>query len=100
MVTPKRIGVRLAKATVRASDTQTVTVGDLAAGERLTVTYQGRRISPAGARASARGIWTGSFEVGTTWGVKTVRAHGRFSVRDARVTFQVVRRCTTGHVCP
>jgi hypothetical protein len=100
VVTPKHLGLTLAKKRVRASDWQTVTVRKLAPHERVTVTYQGHRFSPAHARAGAHGIWTGSVKVGQAWGTKTIKATGQYSVRNAKATFQVVRRCVTGHICP
>jgi alpha-tubulin suppressor-like RCC1 family protein len=99
VVAPKHLGLALAKAQVRASDRQTVTVSRLVPRERVTVTYQGHRISRAGARANAHGTWTGSVSVGQAWGTRTIKATGQYPSRNARATFQVVRRCVTGHVC-
>jgi hypothetical protein len=100
VVAAKQLGLALGKADVRASDPQTVTVSRLAAGERVTVTYQGTRVSPGSARADARGRWRGTFPVGTTWGTKAVKVTGQFATRNATATFDVVRRCSSGHVCP
>jgi hypothetical protein len=99
-VTTKAIGLELATRRVRASDPQRITVSRLAAGERLRVTYQGRRISPLGARPNRRGTWSTTFDVDIYWGTKTVKATGQFSGRTAKRTFTVVRRCWVGRTCP
>jgi alpha-tubulin suppressor-like RCC1 family protein len=100
VVKNKRLGLNLAQQRVRASDDQRVTVTGLAAGERITVTYQGRRISPRHAHASSHGTWTTSFGVDVYWGAKTVKATGQFAGRTAKATFTVVRRCPDGvHRC-
>lgn len=96
----KALGLRLAQQRVRASDRQRVTVTGLAAGERVTVTYQGRRLSARNAHAGSRGTFTTSFDVDVYWGTKTVVATGQYSGRTAKRTFAVVPRCTSGaHVC-
>jgi Regulator of chromosome condensation (RCC1) repeat len=99
VVRHKKLGMRLAKQEVRASDDQTVTVTGLAAGERVTMTYQGERISPRNARANARGTYTRTFDVDIYWGTKSVKASGQYSGRRVSQTFDVVRRCRVGHVC-
>ncbi len=95
----KALGLKLAKQQVRASDDQTVTVTGLSSGEKVAITYQGRRISPKGAHANSRGTYTRSFDVDIYWGTKSVRATGQYSGRKATRTFEVVRRCRVGHVC-
>ena len=99
VVTNKRLSLTLAKTAVRASDRQRYTVRGLAAGETVTVTYQGRRISGLGAHADRHGAYTATFDVKTSWGSKTVKVTGQFTGRNASRTFQVVRRCTVGHIC-
>jgi len=100
VVRNKALGLRLAQQRVRASDRQRVTVTGLAAGERITVTYQGRRISPRHAHAGSHGTWTTSFGVDVYWGAKTVKATGQYAGRTAKATFTVVRRCPDGvHRC-
>ena len=99
MVRDKQLGLSTAKQRVRASDDQSVTVTGLASGEKVTVTYQGRRISPKGAHAGPRGGYTRSFDVDVSWGTKSVRATGQFASRTAARTFEVVRRCRVGHTC-
>jgi hypothetical protein len=91
--------VHLAKHHVRASDQQIVTVTGLAAGERVTVTYQGKRISSRSAHASTVGRYRVSFKVDTVWGAKTVDAVGGFPSRRDTDTFQVVRRCAVASAC-
>ncbi|GAA4346655.1 hypothetical protein [Angustibacter luteus] len=99
VVTPRRLGLTLAHHDVRASDTQRYTVRGLAAGEKVTVSYQGKRVSPKAARADRHGTYTGTFGVGMYWGTKFVTVKGQFVGRTASQTFQVVQRCTTGHIC-
>ncbi len=100
VVANKVLGLRIAQQRVRASDRQRVTVTGLAAGERVTVTYQGRRVSTRSARADSRGTLTASFGVDVYWGTKTVTATGQYPGRSAKRTFEVVRRCAPGvHVC-
>jgi hypothetical protein len=99
VVTKTGMRMHLAKQKVRASDPQTVTVTGLAAGEPVTITYQGKRVSPRGAHATAAGRYSATFKVDTVWGTKTVKAVGAYSLRRTTGTFQVVRRCRVGHVC-
>jgi alpha-tubulin suppressor-like RCC1 family protein len=95
----KSLGLRLAKREVRASDDQRVTVTGLARGEKVTVTYQGKRMSPKRAHANGHGRYAISFDVDIYWGTKSVKAIGQYSGRKAVRTFEVVRRCHVGHVC-
>jgi hypothetical protein len=98
VVRAKPLGLDLAKK-VRASDDQSVTVTGLAAGEKVTVSYQGKRISPTGAHANTRGRYTTTFDVAASWGTKTVKVTGQFAGRTAARSFEVVRRCRVGHIC-
>jgi hypothetical protein len=77
VVTQRGMTVQLTQPDVRASDPQTVTVTGLASGERVTVTYQGKRISAQGAHATPTGRYRVTFKVDTVWGVKTVKASRR-----------------------
>ena len=54
VVRDKQLGLSTAKQRVRASDDQSVTVTGLASGEKVTVSYQGRRVSP---RVRTPGPW-------------------------------------------
>ena len=99
VVRDKQLGLSTAKQRVRASDDQSVTVTGLASGEKVTVSYQGRRISPKGAHAGPLGGYTTTFDVAASWGTKTVRVTGQFAGRTAVRTFEVVRRCRVGHTC-
>ncbi len=98
-VLSKTLSLTLAHAAVRASDSQKVTVRGLVAGERVTVTYQGRRISRTGAHANSHGVYTVTFNVHSSWGPRTVKATGQFAGRTVTRTFQVVHRCSSGHAC-
>ncbi len=85
----------LAAPRVRASDDQVVTVRNLRPRERVTVDYNGRRISPASARADRRGVYTLRFDVDVYWGQRTVTATGR-SGQTVSAGFTVTQRCATG----
>jgi hypothetical protein len=99
VVRNKTLGLRLAKTMIRASDDQRVTITGLARRERVTLTYQGKQISPRNARASKRGTYTRVFDVDIYWGTKSVKASGKYSGRSATKTFEVVRRCWTAPTC-
>ena len=96
VVRNKSLGLSVAKKRIRASDDQRVTVTGLAAREKITLTYQGKRISPKGARANKHGRYARVFDVDIYWGTKTVRARGQYDGRSTAKTFQVVRRCYNG----
>lgn len=91
--TPK---VTLRASSVRASDDQRITVRGLHPSEKVKVTYMGERISPKAARASAKGVYTLTFDVGTSWGRKTVAVDGARSGRSVSKQFSVVSRCAGG----
>ena len=99
VVRDKELGLSTAKQRVRASDDQSVTVTGLASGEKVTVSYQGKRVSPKGAHAGPLGGYTTTFDVAASWGTKTVKVTGQFAGRTAVRTFEVVRRCRVGHTC-
>lgn len=84
--------VRLARQTVRASNSQTVRVTGLAPHERVRVSVEGNRVSGRHARANASGVYRVSFNVGMAWGDKTVRVVGAFEARRTVRVYQVVRR--------
>ena len=99
VVTKRGLTLHLAKRDVRASESQTVTVTGLAPGERVTVSYQGKRVSVRGAHATATGRYRVTFQVDTVWGAKTVTAVGGFAARHDAGTFRVVRRCVGVPTC-
>jgi hypothetical protein len=92
----ERPRIVLRDASVRASDRQRVTVSRLLPGERITVTYQGKRISKKSARASRKGVFTMTFNAGPTWGAKTVKVVAGSDRRSASRSFTVVNRCPQG----
>ena len=96
IVKPRALKIVLDDRSVRASDDQVVTVRRLRPRERVTVTYDGRRVSPRNARASRTGEYTVRFDVGTAWGPRTVVARGSISRRSSSVGFSVVNRCPGG----
>lgn len=83
--------VRLADSKVRASKRQRVTISKLMSGEKVTVTYQGRRISTASARANSKGVFTMTFNVGNARGKKTVTVSTDSSSRTVKKAFSVTR---------
>jgi hypothetical protein len=92
----ERPRIVLRDASVRASDRQRVTVSRLLPGERVTVTYQDKRISKKSARASRKGVFTMTFNAGPTWGEKTLKVTAGSDKRSASRTFTVVNRCPQG----
>lgn len=96
VVRVKALAMVLTDSSVRASDRQRVTVSRLLPGEKVTVTYQGKRISQKSARANRRGVFTMTFNVDLAWGKKTVNAVGASDKRSASKTFTVVNRCPQG----
>lgn len=92
----KALKLVLADSQVRASDRQRVTVSRLLPGEKVKVTYQGKRISKKSARANSKGVFTMTFDVDIHWGKKTVTARGASGKRTASKTFSVVNRCPQG----
>jgi hypothetical protein len=96
VVRVRPLKIVLADSSVRASDRQRVTVSRLLPGERVTVTYQGKRISTKSARANRNGVFTMSFDVDVAWGRKTVTATAAGDRRSASKSFSVVNRCPQG----
>lgn len=88
--------VQLRHASVRASDDQRVTVRGLHRSEKVKVTYRGKRISPTSAKANAKGVYTLTFNVGPSWGRKTVTVRAAESGRAVSKQFRVVNRCPQG----
>jgi uncharacterized membrane protein len=96
VVEVKKPRIVLADSSVRASDRQRVRVSRLLPGERVTVMYQGKRVSKKSARADRKGVLTMTFNVGTTWGDKTVKVVAGSDKRSSSRTFTVVNRCPQG----
>lgn len=74
-----RLTATAKKAAARASTAQRVTVRGLVPGQKVRVTYRGKRISAVTARATSSGTYTVRFDVGQRWGTKkvTVSSGGR-----------------------
>jgi hypothetical protein len=96
VVEVKKPRIVLADSSVRASDRQRVRISRLLPGERVTVMYQGKRVSKKSARADRKGVLTMTFNVGTTWGDKTVKVVAGSDKRSSSRTFTVVNRCPQG----
>lgn len=78
------------KARVRRTTKQTIRVRGLAAGERVTVFFRGKRIRRG--TASAAGVYRTSFKVGRRVGKAKVVVKGQFAdIRKGSTTFRVVR---------
>lgn len=78
------------KSHARASTDQRVTVRGLVPGQKVRVTYRGKRVSTASARASRAGTYVVRFDVGQRWGTKKITV--RAGDRSARASFAVVPR--------
>ena len=91
VLTDKTLRSRFKKK-VAVGERQRIRIAGLAAGERVTVRYHGKRISARHARANVRGVYRLSFWVGAKPGRDTVKATGRFPGRTVTMTFKVTRR--------
>ncbi|TCI96035.1 hypothetical protein [Aeromicrobium sp. IC_218] len=78
------------KSAARASTAQRITVRGLVPGQKVRVTYRGKTISAATARASKNGTYTVRFDVGQRWGTKKVTV--RSGDRTTRTSFTVTPR--------
>lgn len=87
-----KLKVTAKHAKVRAGYKQTVTVKGLVPGEKVTVTYRGKKVSKKSAVANAKGTISVKFKVGKSWGSKKVTVKGMASSRKGTVTFQVTAR--------
>ena len=92
VVANKKLGVSVKAKKVKASKSQKVTVKGLAPGEKVTITYRGKRISPKGAKANSKGVYSRTFKVGSARGKKTVKVTGQFPGRKGSVKFSVIPR--------
>lgn len=91
-VTKKNVlKLRLARASVRAKGKQTLTITRLEPGEKVVVTYRGKRISSAKARASSKGVYTTTFRVGSKRGLKTIRVTSEHNSGNRSKSFRVAR---------
>ena len=80
------------KSRVEANRTLTITVKHLAPKEKVTVTYNGHRVSAKTAKASAFGVYTVKVSAGYSWGVKKVSVTGMVSTRKAKGSITVIPR--------
>jgi hypothetical protein len=96
MTVTRPLSIQFAKASIRASDKQTVTIRNLLPGEKVKVVYNGDTISKTSARANSSGVYTQKFNVDIYWGSRTLRATGSFDGRHTSKQFTVVNRCPGG----
>jgi hypothetical protein len=88
----KKISVTASPKKVEASRTVTVKVSGLAPYERVTVSYDGHRISKLYATASSTGKITVTTSAGYAWGKKTVRVVGSLGGRKGSTSVTVGAR--------
>lgn len=69
-----------------------ITVRGLYAGEPVTVTYAGERVSPKGAVATASGRYTVRVSAGWSWGWKAIHVHGVGTDRQQSAMIAVIAR--------
>lgn len=77
---------------VEANRTLTITVRGLAAGEPVTVTYKGKRVSPKSAVANSNGSYTVKVSAGWSWGYKAITATGVNADRFGKARIDVEAR--------
>ncbi|WP_019146253.1 hypothetical protein [Aeromicrobium massiliense] len=82
--------LRLPRSAIRASDHLKFDV-QLLPGEKVSVRYKGKVVATG--RADADGRYRVSFNVGRTWGKRTVKVTGATRDRKVTVKFRVVERC-------
>ncbi len=91
VVRTKTIKMVFRAASVRAWYQQQVIVSKLLPGEKVTLTYKGRRISKKSARANSKGVFTMTFNVGADRGRHTVKASAASARKPVKKTFTVIR---------
>jgi hypothetical protein len=91
--TSKSLSASLApKSSVQAGRTFTITVRHLAPREKVTVRYDGHRVSATSAAASASGVYTVRVKAGARWGTKRVTVVGMTGSRTITKSITVVPR--------
>ena len=95
MIRPKTLDVQVDKAEVKKKKEQTVTVTGLAAGETVTLTYAGDKLTSG--KADKDGTFSYTFDVGTHTGDRTVKVVGAVPSRAGEVTFTVTGAGSPGH---
>jgi hypothetical protein len=87
VIRPKTLDVTLASDEVKKKKDQTVTVTGLAAGEAVTLTYAGEKLTSG--KADQDGTFTYTFDVGDKTGERTVKVVGAVPSRAGEATFTV-----------
>jgi hypothetical protein len=87
VIRPKTLDVEVDLDEVKKKKDQTVTVTGLAAGEAVTVTYEGEKLTSG--KADKDGTYTYTFDVGAKTGDRTVKVVGAVPSRAGEATFTV-----------
>jgi hypothetical protein len=85
----KHLKLVIKKKWVRASDENTLTVQHLLPKERVTIVYNGERITPKKARANVKGVYRFTFGVDVFWGWRTIEVRGHHDDRTETVRMAV-----------
>ncbi len=88
VIRPKTLDVAVDLSELARKAEQTVTVSDLAAGESVTVTYAGKKLTTG--KADDSGLFTFTFKVGNDTGEHTVKVTGAVPTRVGEATFTVL----------
>jgi hypothetical protein len=94
VIRPKTLDVEVDDDPVKKKTDQTVTVTGLAAGEAVTVTYAGEKLTSG--KADKDGTFTYTFDVGGKTGTRTVKIVGAVPSRSGEATFTVQGRGPVG----
>lgn len=85
-----RLKLRLSRAAVRANGKQRLTIARLEPGEKVVVTYRGKRISAKRAKANRKGVYSVTFRVGSKRGLKPVRVTAQYNPEKRSKSFRVI----------
>ena len=77
---------------VEANRSLTITVRGLGSHEKVTVKLKTKTVSPKGATANAKGVYTLKFSAGWSWGYKIVTVTGAVSTRTGKAKIDVEAR--------
>lgn len=89
VVKAKKLRVTVGTKKVRRGATQVVRVKGLVKGEKVTVRYRGKVVSPKSLRANARGSVVVRFKVRAGKGREVVKVRGAFTLRKGSAGFTV-----------
>lgn len=89
VVKAKKLRVTVKTKKIRRGATQVVRVKGLVKGEKVTVRYRGKVVSPTSLRANARGSVVVRFKIRAGKGRAVVKVRGAFTVRKGSAGFTV-----------